>query len=52
MLAITGKDLIEEAGMQPGRELGEMLRKLLDFVIEDPARNEREILIKTAKEFK
>lgn len=51
MLAVTGKDLIDEAGMQPGRELGEMLKKLLEFVLEDPSRNEREILIKAAGEF-
>lgn len=50
-LAVTGKDLIEEAGMKPGREMGEMLKKLLDIVIEDPSLNEREFLLKTVKEF-
>ncbi len=49
-LFVTGKDLIDEVGMQPGRELGEMLHYLLDFVVEDPSRNEREILLKAAKE--
>ncbi|MDE7287158.1 MAG: HD domain-containing protein, partial [Lachnospiraceae bacterium] len=51
MLTLTGKDLIKEIGMQPGPEIGDMLKRLLDFVIEDPSRNEREILLKAAKEF-
>lgn len=51
-LAVTGRDLMEEAGMQEGPELGKMLKKLLDFVVEDPSRNEREILLKVVKEFK
>lgn len=50
-LAVTGKDLIEETGMQAGPELGEALKKLLDFVVEDPSRNKREILLKAVKEF-
>lgn len=51
-LAVTGRDLIEDAGMKPGKELGEMLKKLLNVVIEEPAKNEKEILIKLAREFK
>lgn len=51
-LAITGKDLIEEAGMQPGPKIGEMLKKLLDVVIEDPAQNNRENLLRLALEIK
>lgn len=51
-LAVTGKDLIEEAGMQPGREIGEMLNKLLDVVLEEPEKNDREILLKLAAEIK
>lgn len=50
-LAVTGKDLIRELGMQPGPEIGQILNKLLDFVIEDPSRNDKEILMKAAKEF-
>ena len=50
MLAITGKDLIEETGMQPGRGVGEVLHKLLDIVVEDPGQNSREKLLKMAKE--
>lgn len=51
MLAVSGKDLIEETGMQPGRKMGEVLQKLLDTVIEDPGQNNRESLLKLAKEF-
>lgn len=51
-LAITGKDLIEEVGMQPGPKIGEMLAKLLDIVIEDPVQNSRENLLKLAGEIK
>ena len=49
-LAINGKDLIDQAGMKPGKELGEVLNELLDLVTEDPARNTREYLLKAAKE--
>lgn len=49
-LAVNGKDLIEQAGMKPGKELGEVLNELLDLVTEDPARNTREYLLKAAKE--
>lgn len=43
-LAVTGADLIA-AGMKPGRELGEVLKALLEEVLEDPARNTRETLL-------
>lgn len=46
-LAVTGSDLIG-AGMAPGREIGAMLRHLLDVVLDDPAKNEREILLEEA----
>lgn len=51
MLAITGKDLITEAGMQSGPELGRVLGKLLDEVIEDPNLNQKEILLTLAKKY-
>lgn len=44
-LAVTGKDLID-AGMSPGKELGEMLQKLLELVIDDPELNTKEALLK------
>lgn len=47
-LAITGKDLIE-AGMTPGKEIGEELARLLEIVIEEPERNTRDELLKYIK---
>lgn len=47
-LAVTGKDLIDEAGMEPGPALGEMLGKLLDAVIENPDLNRKEALLAIA----
>lgn len=44
-LAITGKDLIA-VGIQPGRELGEILNNLLELVIENPELNTKEKLLK------
>lgn len=44
-LAVTGKDLIE-AGMQPGKELGEKLKELLQLVIDHPELNTKEELLK------
>ena len=37
--------------MQPGKEVGEVLSCLLDLVIEDPALNQKEILLERAKSF-
>lgn len=47
-LAVSGKDLIE-IGMKPGPELGEMLKILLDKVLDDPELNEKDVLIDLAK---
>ena len=47
-LAIDGRDLIA-AGMQPGKELGQLLQKLLETVLECPQKNEKEILLAEAK---
>ena len=44
-LAITGSDLIAN-GMEPGKEIGEVLNKLLDYVLEHPEANEKETLLK------
>ena len=37
-LAVTGQDLIAE-GMQPGKEIGDMLKRLLEIVLDDPQKN-------------
>lgn len=47
-LAITGNDLIE-AGMQPGKAIGTTLNALLEMVIEEPAYNTKEKLLKLRK---
>lgn len=49
-LAVNGSDLIKEAEMKPGRELGETLARLLDLVVENPDCNSREILLAKARE--
>jgi tRNA nucleotidyltransferase (CCA-adding enzyme) len=46
-LAVDGNDLIE-LGLAPGPELGEVLRTLLHDVVEDPARNTRDELLRRA----
>ena len=43
-LAVTGRDLIEQ-GMKPGKELGETLQKLFDFVLEHPEKNNKDDLL-------
>ena len=48
-LAVTGKDLID-MGMKPGPQLGEMLSRLLDKVLDDPELNECEILLGIVRE--
>jgi tRNA nucleotidyltransferase (CCA-adding enzyme) len=47
-LAVNGEDLIK-VGIS-GKRLGETLRSLLQYVLEDPARNSREALLKRAGE--
>jgi len=49
-LAVSGRDLMEQAGMSSGKELGEMLKMLLEVVVEDPSLNKKEVLISKAKE--
>lgn len=50
-LAVNGKDLIE-LGYNEGKGIGEVLKKLLDFVIYKPELNKREILLELAKKQK
>ena len=48
-LAVSGRDLME-LGMRPGREMGSMLSELLEYVIDDPERNNKETLCAYVKE--
>ncbi|HDK26395.1 MAG TPA: hypothetical protein ENG48_04810, partial [Candidatus Atribacteria bacterium] len=47
-LAINGKDLID-LGYQEGKVIGEILKELLNMVIDKPEFNKREILLELAK---
>ena len=49
-LAVTGKDLITELGMQPGKEIGTTLHTLLDRVLDEPSLNERNVLLDMARQ--
>ena len=44
-LAVTGSDLIAN-GMKPGKDIGAVLTKLLEYVIEHPEVNKKEVLLK------
>ena len=48
-LAVTGDDLIA-AGVPAGKAMGEILRRLLDEVLDEPWRNTRDRLLARAKE--
>jgi len=44
-LAVDGRDVIREGGVEAGPEVGKILAELLDAVLEDPALNDRETLL-------
>ena len=48
-LSVSGKDLIG-AGLKPGKKLGEVLKLLLEEVLEEPEKNTREYLLSRAIE--
>jgi tRNA nucleotidyltransferase (CCA-adding enzyme) len=50
-LAIRGDELMGALGLAPGRIVGETLAHLVEVVIDDPARNERERLLEEARGF-
>ncbi len=50
-LAVNGSDLIK-AGWKPGKELGEVLQKLLELVLEQPQCNTAEILLAEAEKYR
>ena len=49
-LCVTGHDLMRELDRQPGPWLGDVLRALLDEVIDDPKKNEPAWLLARARE--
>lgn len=48
-LAVNGSDLIA-MGIKPGKEIGVILKGLLEEVLEDPEKNEKEYLLSRVKE--
>jgi tRNA nucleotidyltransferase (CCA-adding enzyme) len=50
-LALNGNDL-KELGIAPGKQMGEILNRLLAQVLENPEMNTREILEKKVQEWK
>jgi tRNA nucleotidyltransferase (CCA-adding enzyme) len=48
-LAIDGNDLQHELGMPPGPEIGAVLDRLTEIVLDDPTQNRRDILLDHAR---
>ncbi len=48
-LKITGNDVMKELNLKPGPEVGKILKKLFDEVVEGKVKNEKDILIKKLK---
>jgi tRNA nucleotidyltransferase (CCA-adding enzyme) len=51
-LAVDGNDVIRELQIKPSRRVGEILENLLEKVIEDPSKNERETLLELIRSFR
>lgn len=49
MLAVNGSDLLN-AGFEKGKQMGEILNGLLEIVLEEPEKNQKDILLALAKE--
>ncbi|HEY7526461.1 MAG TPA: CCA tRNA nucleotidyltransferase [Candidatus Limnocylindria bacterium] len=50
-LAVDGRDLTAVLGIAPGPLVGELLRRLLEAVLDDPALNRRELLLDLARQW-
>lgn len=48
-LAVTGSDLIREAGLPAGPGIGRVLAALLETTFEDPSKNQRDVLLSLAR---
>jgi poly(A) polymerase len=48
-LAIDGHDLQAELGLEPGPEIGALLDRLTELVLDDPSLNRREVLLELAR---
>jgi tRNA nucleotidyltransferase (CCA-adding enzyme) len=50
-LKLNGHDLIRELAIRPGPVIGQILDALLEVVTNDPAQNDRELLLAAAREY-
>lgn len=50
-LCVDGEELLREAGVPRGPAIGVTLRRLLEEVLDDPSRNERETLLALARDW-
>jgi tRNA nucleotidyltransferase (CCA-adding enzyme) len=50
-LDVTGKDLMETFQLQPGQLVGATLNHLLDLVVEDPLKNDKQVLLAEAQKY-
>lgn len=50
-LPINGDDIMREFGLQPGKEVGEILNHLLELVLDFPEKNQYDVLLKEARAF-
>jgi tRNA nucleotidyltransferase (CCA-adding enzyme) len=51
-LAVNGRDVMDVLGLHPGPKVGEILKQLLDVVIEKPEYNQKHKLIQILEEIK
>lgn len=49
-LSVGGRDLLEK-GLKPGKELGEILQRMFTDVLENPAHNKKEYLLKNLNQY-
>ena len=49
-LAIGGEDVMRELGVGPGRQVGQVLSRLLERVLDDPDLNTKEMLLRLLPE--
>ncbi len=50
LLKMNGRGVMSITGLDPGIQIGEILNKLLDIVLDDPSQNTEEILTQKVKE--
>ena len=49
-LKINGTDIMEITGLKPSREVGDILQKLFEEVLEDNQKNDRDFLLNRVKD--